>query len=92
MQVSCGQNHSLALSNTGKIFVWGDNKFGQLGLDPTVQRFVYKPQELPLSNVQDMKGNPSSIYAGWTHSVLVTGMPQLTTFSLGVHWLLILIS
>lgn len=86
MQVSCGQNHSLALSETGKIFVWGDNRFGQLGFDPATQPVVYRPQELPLSNVQDMKGNPSSMFAGWTHSVVVTGMPQSPTFPFRVHW------
>ena len=30
-KVSCGWNHTLALSDAGGLFVWGSNTFGQLG-------------------------------------------------------------
>lgn len=72
IDISCGQHHCIALSDVGKIFVWGDNRFGQLGLDSTVQPVVYEPQELSLSALTGVKGDPSSVYAGWTHSVLLT--------------------
>lgn len=75
--VSCGQHHCLALSQTGKIFVWGDNKFGQLGLDPKVQLAVYKPQELSLPAEIGFRGSPSSIMTGWTHSVVLTDEAEL---------------
>lgn len=29
--ISCGGNHSMALSETGLIYTWGDNTYGQLG-------------------------------------------------------------
>ncbi|MEN9723610.1 MAG: hypothetical protein RJB38_1596, partial [Pseudomonadota bacterium] len=31
-QLATGQNHACGISNLGKIFCWGDNSFGQLGL------------------------------------------------------------
>ncbi len=30
-KISCGQRHSLLLSNEGEIYAFGDNKFGQIG-------------------------------------------------------------
>lgn len=30
-KVQSGQNYSMALSNDGKVFVWGSNIYGQLG-------------------------------------------------------------
>lgn len=32
LSVSCGRNHSLAITDNG-IYVWGSNKYGQLGID-----------------------------------------------------------
>lgn len=32
VQVACGENHSAALGLDGRLFTWGRNKFGQLGL------------------------------------------------------------
>jgi alpha-tubulin suppressor-like RCC1 family protein len=31
VDVSCGYNHCLSISNKGEIYGWGGNKFGQLG-------------------------------------------------------------
>ncbi|KAK3907239.1 Secretion-regulating guanine nucleotide exchange factor [Frankliniella fusca] len=83
--VSCGQHHCIALSNVGKIFVWGDNRFGQLGFDSTVQPVVYQPQELPLSAIPGVTGHPSSIYAGWTHSVLLTDKGEIVNWGRNIY-------
>eukprot|EP00928_Gymnodinium_smaydae_P033741 TRINITY_DN24092_c0_g1_i2.p1 TRINITY_DN24092_c0_g1~~TRINITY_DN24092_c0_g1_i2.p1 ORF type:complete len:196 (-),score=6.73 TRINITY_DN24092_c0_g1_i2:462-1049(-) len=32
VQIACGANHCLALSQSGSLFAWGHNKAGQLGL------------------------------------------------------------
>ncbi|KAK9831792.1 hypothetical protein WJX74_009408 [Apatococcus lobatus] len=32
VQVACGENHSAALGLDGRLFTWGRNKYGQLGL------------------------------------------------------------
>ncbi|GAB0092566.1 probable E3 ubiquitin-protein ligase HERC4 [Sergentomyia squamirostris] len=42
VQIACGHNHCLALTNSGEIYVWGDNEFGQLGIGPSAKT-VNKP-------------------------------------------------
>jgi alpha-tubulin suppressor-like RCC1 family protein len=32
-KISCGSNHSMALTKSYKVYTWGDNSFGQLGFD-----------------------------------------------------------
>ena len=34
VNVFCGQNHSMFLSSTGKVFACGNGYYGQLGLPP----------------------------------------------------------
>jgi hypothetical protein len=36
--VSCGARHSVALTTTGRVFTWGSNSSGQLGLGDRVDR------------------------------------------------------
>ena len=67
VQVTCGENHCLALTKS-EVFVWGDNKFGQLGLDPACDSVASKPVKLSLA----IK-NIDKIFSGWTHNVLLTG-------------------
>jgi alpha-tubulin suppressor-like RCC1 family protein len=31
VDIACGWNHSLSISNKGEIYSWGDNRFGQIG-------------------------------------------------------------
>jgi alpha-tubulin suppressor-like RCC1 family protein len=31
VKISCGQYHTLALSSSGQLWAWGDNRFGQIG-------------------------------------------------------------
>eukprot|EP01034_Spumella_vulgaris_P022474 gene22474-28602_t len=31
-QLACGKNHMMAVADSGEVFVWGDNRCGQLGL------------------------------------------------------------
>lgn len=32
VQIACGQYHSMALTNSGELYTWGANAYGQLGL------------------------------------------------------------
>ena len=32
-QVACGDAHSVAIDDNGTLFTWGDNSFGQLGVE-----------------------------------------------------------
>ena len=41
-QISCGSSHSLVLTNTGAIYGWGWNKFGQIGCQ--YKTFILTPE------------------------------------------------
>jgi alpha-tubulin suppressor-like RCC1 family protein len=64
--VACGGHHSMALTDRGLIFTWGNNEFGQLG------NGTLKSSDLP----QPAVGLPSikivAIAAGEYHSFIVT--------------------
>ncbi len=36
--VAAGERHSLALSGSGFVYAWGDNRYGQLGIDSRIER------------------------------------------------------
>ncbi|XP_078576873.1 putative E3 ubiquitin-protein ligase HERC4 isoform X2 [Branchiostoma floridae x Branchiostoma japonicum] len=66
VQVACGGKHSLALSNDGRIFSWGNNSHGQLGIGSTKNQ--PKPQELT-----SLTGIPfCQIVAGGSHSFVLS--------------------
>lgn len=61
IQISAGHRHTIIISN--KIYVWGNNDSGQLGLGDNIAR--YSPQELLLNNIK-------SISCGLYHTVALT--------------------
>lgn len=65
-KISAGKEHALALSDSGDIYVWGGNMFGQLGLNH------YKPYNRPQKLPSELKF--VDIDAGSYHSLAVTGM------------------
>ncbi|KAI1478140.1 hypothetical protein F4774DRAFT_177265 [Daldinia eschscholtzii] len=46
VQISLGQNHSLAVTNTGELWTWGSNTYSQLGIPLPAPA---KPDEEPIS-------------------------------------------
>ncbi|XP_024936810.1 uncharacterized protein LOC107263725 isoform X2 [Cephus cinctus] len=76
--VSCGKCHSLAVTNNG-VYVWGANKFGQLGLGKIVQ---CPSPELVSSLAQEVIVDA---VAGQYHSVALTMDGRLFTWGWGVH-------
>ncbi|XP_023409026.1 probable E3 ubiquitin-protein ligase HERC6 isoform X2 [Loxodonta africana] len=63
IQVSCGHYHSLALSQDGQVFSWGNNSHGQLGLGKE-----FLSQESP-QRVKSLEGIPlAQVAAGGAHS------------------------
>ena len=65
--IACGERHSAAVSDGGNVYVWGWNKYGQLGLrtDGDVTR---KPEVLA---VMDSKMKAVGVYCGHWNTVLV---------------------
>lgn len=45
-KLSCGWNHTLALSEGGLVFAWGSNAFGQLGEPRAGQKQCNSPIQL----------------------------------------------
>uniref|UniRef100_M3XSW5 HECT and RLD domain containing E3 ubiquitin protein ligase family member 6 n=1 Tax=Mustela putorius furo TaxID=9669 RepID=M3XSW5_MUSPF len=63
IQVSCGHHHSLALSEDGRLFTWGSNSHGQLGLGKEC------PSQASPQRVQFLDGIPlTQVAAGGAHS------------------------
>ncbi|XP_074130227.1 putative E3 ubiquitin-protein ligase HERC6 isoform X2 [Sminthopsis crassicaudata] len=63
IQVSCGHYHSIALTQGGKVFSWGDNDHGQLGLGKNF------PSQASPQWVKSLDGIPlAQVAAGGSHS------------------------
>ncbi|XP_027983529.2 X-linked retinitis pigmentosa GTPase regulator isoform X1 [Eptesicus fuscus] len=71
-QLSAGSNTSAALTEDGKLFMWGENSEGQIGLNNICN--VYFPHEVTV-------GKPIAwISCGYYHSAFVTMEGELYTF------------
>lgn len=67
LQVACGGHHNLALTESGRVFSWGSNRYGQLGLKGKLLN-LSSPQE-----VVALLGLPVlHIAAGDGHSMVVS--------------------
>lgn len=65
-QISCGSYHTILLSD--KIYVWGDNWYGQLGLGD--RKGCSSPTELCLREKIKL------ISCGWRHTIALTYVPN----------------
>ncbi|XP_015266273.1 PREDICTED: probable E3 ubiquitin-protein ligase HERC6 [Gekko japonicus] len=63
IQVACGHYHSVALTKDGRVFSWGQNSYGQLGIGKEVSS-QGRPQHVPA-----LDGIPlAQVTAGGAHS------------------------
>jgi hypothetical protein len=65
VMISCGEEHSLALTESGRVFGWGDNIVGQLGVD--VKWHSSEPIIIELNDLKIQK-----ISCGLNHSLLLS--------------------
>ncbi|XP_072542835.1 uncharacterized protein rpgra [Salminus brasiliensis] len=70
--LSAGCNTSAALTVDGRLFMWGDNSDGQLGLGS--ENHVLFPQELKVDHPI------AGISCGYSHSALITDIGDVFTF------------
>ncbi|DBA04127.1 TPA: hypothetical protein N0F65_004235 [Lagenidium giganteum] len=66
LHVACGSNHTFCMTTEGKVFGWGDNSFGQLGLGAK----TVKPRAMP-TRVEKVV-NVRAIVCGGNHSFILT--------------------
>lgn len=64
--VSCGSHHTMCMTAEGRVFAWGDNTFGQLGLGAKSP----KPRGTPTR--VDKVVNVRHIVCGGCHSFIIT--------------------
>ncbi|XP_027070596.1 uncharacterized protein [Coffea arabica] len=60
--VSCGARHSAILTENSKVYSWGWNKYGQLGLGDAIDR--NSPCEVPIEGFL-----PQKLACGWWHTL-----------------------
>ena len=59
------------MPDSGKIFSWGSNKYGQLACNPEDVPILNHPTEICPSHFNHQK--IAEIHSGWSHVVAVTG-------------------
>eukprot|EP00698_Gefionella_okellyi_P000351 TRINITY_DN1029_c0_g1_i4.p1 TRINITY_DN1029_c0_g1~~TRINITY_DN1029_c0_g1_i4.p1 ORF type:complete len:588 (-),score=70.43 TRINITY_DN1029_c0_g1_i4:829-2592(-) len=80
VQISAGGNYCLALTNNGKVFGWGSNSEGQLGLGRYIDTWT--------SPLQIKFGDESVVHisAGGEHMAAVTTLGRCYTLGRGLDW------
>ncbi|XP_026666996.1 secretion-regulating guanine nucleotide exchange factor-like isoform X2 [Ceratina calcarata] len=63
--VSCGQNHTIAVGTDGTVYAFGDNKHGQLGLNTDEYLKTTIPTKLPHVRLKF----PVEVHSGWSHVI-----------------------
>ncbi|XP_076244530.1 secretion regulating guanine nucleotide exchange factor [Calliopsis andreniformis] len=67
--VSCGQHHTIAITKNGDLYAFGDNKYGQLGLD--LNRFSKTSFPIKIPNARF--DSSIKMNCGWSHTILLSG-------------------
>ena len=78
-QIATGYNHSLAVTASGQLYAFGNNRFGQLGnaTNNGTDTASATPTQVTLPG---QKGAITQIAAGYGHSLVVTADGQLFVF------------
>ncbi|KAI8797509.1 E3 ubiquitin-protein ligase HERC4 isoform X1 [Biomphalaria glabrata] len=68
LQVACGYDHTIVLTNEGCVGTWGSNAYGQLGLGPNKSPWINIPNFITC-----LKGLPiAQVAAGGNHSLILS--------------------
>ncbi|XP_060212896.1 ultraviolet-B receptor UVR8 isoform X2 [Lycium barbarum] len=62
--VSCGARHTAVVTGDSKVFCWGWNKYGQLGLGDVIDRSI--PSQVSIDGHV-----PTNVACGWWHTLLL---------------------
>ncbi|KAF5480549.1 hypothetical protein F2P56_001289 [Juglans regia] len=78
-QVSGGWRHSMALASDGKLYGWGWNKFGQVGVGDNVDHF--SPVQVKFPHEQRV----IQISCGWRHTLALTEGQNVFSWGRGTN-------
>jgi hypothetical protein len=76
--ISCGFNHSLALTENGQVFSWGRNLVGQLGIGDTVDSII--PQLVIVVNENKNNVFIEKVSCGQQYSLLLSSDGDIYVF------------
>ncbi len=78
-QIAAGSEHSLALTSTGQLYSFGENRYGELGIE--LNAGTEKADPTPtLVTLPGSTGQVTQIAAGGNHSLALTSTDQLYAF------------
>ncbi|CAG2163229.1 unnamed protein product [Oppiella nova] len=69
VQISCGKNHALALTSSGKVYGWGDNSSGQIGVGKFTDH-ISTP--IKVGSKSGIKNKIRYVFAGYETSFAIT--------------------
>jgi len=72
LHVTCGAYHSACLTRSGKIFIWGDNKHGQITVSLSGGSSIMCPYPHCIDQQYFAHKPVSRIVSGWTHILAET--------------------
>ncbi|KAG3249122.1 hypothetical protein PI124_g6219 [Phytophthora idaei] len=80
VEVAAGGMHSLAVESSGRVWAWGCNVYGQLGIGSETEqlhtpRLVALPADVSVQHIA----------AGWAHSALISMSGEVFTFGWGLY-------
>lgn len=78
-QISGGWRHSMALTDDGKLYGWGWNKFGQIGVGDNIDHCLPQLVKFP-SNQKVVQ-----IACGWRHTLAVTERQNVFSWGRGTN-------
>ncbi|KAG7379278.1 hypothetical protein PHYPSEUDO_008774 [Phytophthora pseudosyringae] len=80
VQVAAGGMHSLAVDAGGRVWAWGCNAYGQLGIGLETAQLHTPALGAPPSSIR-----VRHIAAGWAHSALISTTGEVFTFGWGLY-------
>jgi alpha-tubulin suppressor-like RCC1 family protein len=80
VKVSCGKFHTIFLTETGRVWAVGYNKYGQLGVSNSIYMHAEEPIEVFTDGVRI-----KDIAAGWHHNLLLSECGQLFGFGTRIN-------
>ncbi|OMJ67698.1 hypothetical protein SteCoe_35075 [Stentor coeruleus] len=80
-EISCGEEHSGFISDSGHVYCMGSNAYGKLGIDDKTISYTSSPCLVEsLSSFSSIK-----ISCGWNHTAIITSQLELFTWGSGQY-------